>query len=286
VVISLRAHSISRTVWATLTEQPFTGHVLAVFEHACSLAIPNGGVIALVLPEIGDGPLNIVVNASPTDLEIQKPGMPVRLTGPWLRIGTLEISLDNAKIWEPRPDWNALRAQLSNYKDRFRFLESSARRQAAEGSLLLPVAKGTPTPRPGPSTGSRLEQAAFQITRQAAEALHAGLDGDKSRLHWGVAQLAGLGRGLTPAGDDFLAGVMLWMWLAHPNPDRLCQQIVTIAAPRTTPLSASFLCAVAKGECSGWSGAPTGNCPAAGAGTRRHLRGRYAGRFSLDGAGI
>ena len=68
-------------------------------------------------------------------------------------------------------------------------------------------------------------------------------------LETGAAQLAGLGGGLTPAGDDFLTGVMLWAWLAHPSPRSQCRLLVKAAAPRTTTLSAAFLQAAARGEC-------------------------------------
>jgi hypothetical protein len=63
-------------------------------------------------------------------------------------------------------------------------------------------------------------------------------------------QLAGLGNGLTPAGDDFLTGVMLWAWLAHPQPQRFSALLAETAVPRTTTLSAAFLQAAAEGECS------------------------------------
>jgi hypothetical protein len=55
---------------------------------------------------------------------------------------------------------------------------------------------------------------------------------------------------LTPAGDDFLAGAMLWGWLAHPTPDFLCRLVIEAAVPRITTLSAAFLRAAARGECS------------------------------------
>jgi hypothetical protein len=249
VVTSLRARSISHTVWATLTEQSFTGHVLAVFERACNLKTPDGKVMALVLPKVGDGPLNVVVDASPGDLARMEPGMAARSIEQRLWVGELEITLDGAEIWDPCPDWNTLRAQCANREDRFRRLQALARRQESQGSLLGPVVQGAPAPRPASTISGKAEEATFQTTWQATEALRAGLEGDKGRLHRGVTQLAGLGKGLTPAGDDFLNGVMLWAWLAHPTPHRLCQQIVELAVPRTTNLSAGFLRAAANGEC-------------------------------------
>jgi hypothetical protein len=64
-----------------------------------------------------------------------------------------------------------------------------------------------------------------------------------------AAQLAGLGVGLTPAGDDFLTGVMIWAWVAHADPEWVCRFLVEASASRTTALSAAFLRAAARGEC-------------------------------------
>jgi hypothetical protein len=85
--------------------------------------------------------------------------------------------------------------------------------------------------------------------RGAAEALKACWElNDKARLRIGARQLAGLGGGLTPAGDDFLAGLMLGAWLIHPQPSSLCQVLIRAAVPHTTVLSGAMLRAAARGE--------------------------------------
>jgi hypothetical protein len=84
---------------------------------------------------------------------------------------------------------------------------------------------------------------------QGARALRAGWTYDMAQLQEGAIRLAGLGRGLTPSGDDFLTGVMLWAWLAHVKPHSVCRALVDAAADRTTTLSAAFLRAAARGEC-------------------------------------
>jgi hypothetical protein len=79
--------------------------------------------------------------------------------------------------------------------------------------------------------------------------------GDAIEAGTGVAeaaeQLAGLGPGLTPAGDDYLVGVMAALWLAGKAP--LAQEIAQVAIPRTTLLSGAFLKAAAQGHyVEGW----------------------------------
>ncbi len=200
--------------------QPFSARVLAVFDRVCDLVTPEGKVIALVTPDVGDGPLNIVVGAwSPTWF---------CHFGPNLQIDDMQIDLSQATVWEPRPDWSALRDRLDPITGRLPALYEMARRH-----VQVAWAGTSPTP--------------IQIT--LPKPMPEGWNGDLDKLRNGAAQLAGLGRGLTPAGDDFLCGVMLWAWLAHPAPDEFCRAIAETATPRTTTLSAAFLRSAARGEC-------------------------------------
>jgi hypothetical protein len=68
----------------------------------------------------------------------------------------------------------------------------------------------------------------------------------------GAARLAGLGNGLTPAGDDFLMGVIFALWASRPpyKVEPLADSIATSARPHTTRLSGAWLEAAARGEAS------------------------------------
>jgi len=211
--VPLQAFSISRSVQEQL-HKTRTWQVLAVFERACNLATPAGDVFALVLPEIGDGPLNIVVEAQRGVFAAVEPGASTSIEKAIMRLGNLEIRLDQVVPWEPRPNWERLRQHREKIEHRLPRVRGYALRQAPPDSLLDLTGFGKPV-----------------------------------RSDW-VEQMAGLGSGLTPAGDDFLMGVMLRAWLAHPEPESFCQQIVEIAAPRTTTLSAAFLRAASRGGCS------------------------------------
>ena len=65
-----------------------------------------------------------------------------------------------------------------------------------------------------------------------------------------ASRLAGLGMGLTPAGDDFIVGALYASWIIHPtNIVRvLAEEIAGAAAPLTTSLSAAWLRSAGKGE--------------------------------------
>ena len=65
--------------------------------------------------------------------------------------------------------------------------------------------------------------------------------GDKNLIAAGVAQGLGLGRGLTPAGDDFLCGVMLATYVSAEFPSDFFSDIFYDAQEKTTTVSYFFL---------------------------------------------
>ena len=134
-------------------------------------------------------------------------------------VGDLHVKWRRADAWEPRPPWGALR-----------------QRAAGVDRLRGHVRAAGPGNRPWPPG--------------AVEALQAGWAGDQDALRRAARSLAGRGAGLTPSGDDALVGAMLRAHLDHPDPLSFCGPVVDEAAPRTTLLSAAFLRAAARGECS------------------------------------
>jgi hypothetical protein len=242
VPIMYRARSISRTVSERLHARPGLVRVLAVFEHACNLLTTDGDVITLVTPKIGDGPLNVVIEGGGGPFAALHPGAPVTLGQERFLGANLEIHLKGATVWEPRPDWGALRARRAAIVAGLPALRAQALRHVPAGSLLALLG--------GPPASDGLDMAILSQAQAAAQALRAGWSGDLEGLRGGAAGIAGLGNGLTPAGDDFLSGAMLGAWLAHPAPGPFCRALAKAAAPRTTLLSAAFLRAAARGECS------------------------------------
>ena len=247
------ARSLSRSVWERLVERPCDARVASVFQRACNLMTAEGHVIGLVLPEVGNGPLNIVVDGSPSIFSALEPGMSVWLDKGRLGVADLQIDLKKAVIWDAQPNWKEFRALQNKIKDRLPLLQSFALRHATEGSFLPLVSQQQVGDEPylaGVKSLGSPSSIVFAAAYEAMRFMQAGWEQDESLLQTGAAQLAGLGGGLTPAGDDFLTGVMIWGWLAHPNPGLLGRLLFEAAAPRTTMLSAALLEAAARGECS------------------------------------
>ncbi len=209
-----------------LGAQPFFGRVLGRFKHACNLIDEQGRIIALTLPVVGNGPFTIVV---PGDLGLFNAlllNQPVRANYQTLFVGQWHISLSQASVWEPKivsPDQplkiKPMAEIIKPYADGPRFDEST------------PVARNMA--HRARQAAARLSQA---ITRRESQ----------TEVAQAVAQLAGLGSGLTPAGDDYLLGVMVALWLTGQI--ELLPEIAEVASPKTTALSRAFLRAAARGE--------------------------------------
>jgi hypothetical protein len=160
---------------------------------------------------------------------------PVSISSTDLRVGDIRFSHDQARAWNPTVTWDDLRLDKVMYS--LPLIESSLKSVAPKGSFFDML------------DGDDLTE--WQIVAQSAwPNLKSGIqDFDKSVIIGSVHKLAGLGEGLTPAGDDFLLGVIYSLWiLGDASAQVIIRLIVTEAMPRTTRLSAAWLNAAGSGE--------------------------------------
>jgi hypothetical protein len=242
------AHSISRSVSPPLTPSPL--RILGLHRRVCNLISDRGDVIALVHPSVGNGPFHIVL-ARPVSFAGLKVGERGRWRGDSLLFERFAVDLAGAQAWDPALPrapvsaraWGQLRERLPGgdmNRKGFGWLGSPG--DESPGYRTAPDESG-------------YDLALAERTQQGAEHLLAGLHaGRESDIARGTERLAGLGPGLTPAGDDFLLGFMARIWLepallpaGWTAPD-LCQRIARIAAPRTTRLSRTWLTHAARGH--------------------------------------
>jgi hypothetical protein len=222
------ARSISYRA-AVLLRLGVTGRVLASFERVCDLVTDGGEVCALVWGGIGNGPLNVVLDGKPgADLPVYAR---FAVRGRCLAVGGAAFDLADAELWDARPEWDALRARRAQVVAAAQAVRRSAQCAGLQSESLLKQA--------GPAV--EVAAAAFQDAWQC---------GARRELLAAARGLCGLGPGLTPAGDDWLAG---WLLAQHLNADRaglrdLTGLIAGIAATRTTTLSRAFLECAAAGE--------------------------------------
>jgi len=197
---------------------------------------------------VGNGPLNIVLEGNGFLARGLEVGLPVKGDGRGIRVGEAlnnepyRVSLAEAEIWEPRLEWEGLAVDWPGLKASLAVLHDHLIAQAPAESLACLLVTGA-------AGGRSVESAYRRAARRAIEGLLAALQvGDRQGITTGAAALAGLGPGLTPAGDDFLLGLMagLRTWpqfLAGKglSVEEACQAIYGAAAGRTNLLSTALL---------------------------------------------
>jgi hypothetical protein len=197
---------------ARILTRPGSGRVRAVFSRALYLDVP-GGLIALCSTQVPRGPLHLRMTALPAVLT----GCPVLVATGSLRIGDHAYP-STAPVWAPRlPPASTL---------------GRAHEQAREWLPCL-----GPTLDLGPAGDAGLAGDALAALRRGDLLTFAGLVG-------------GRGSGLTPAGDDLLAGVLLVACAlrdgspTHSATLRRCAH----GAP-TNDIARTFLACAARGRC-------------------------------------
>ena len=252
----LQAVSISQPVMVTLERQGFAGSVLSIFAEACNLRSDQGEVLALVSQRVGNGPMNIVLEEDSFLSGGWEAGLPVEGDEGSLQIGETLISLAGAEVWGPWLEWAGLSADGPGLEANLTVLRHHLMAQAPGESWACLGGYGNPSHLvAGPAEGRSLEATYREVARGAIEGLLAALHGgDRQGLAASAAALAGLGPGLTPAGDDFLLGLMagLRTWPTFLegkglSVEEACQAIYGAAAGRTNLFSRALLRSASEG---------------------------------------
>ncbi len=218
--------SVSRPVWQALPRSETPVRVLGAFRRVIDLLVDDR-VIALALPATGNGPFHIVVGALPA---FEAREMMLNWRGDVIHLGRWRLDFGpSPALWEPRPDWNALYLREDRLAE-LRALAREAARACEAPSPFVAWLLGAPMP---------------QIT--ALE--RALVCQDTNDLQEAVAAIAGLGPGLTPSGDDFLAGVMIASRIVEKATRLNVPNVIFEAAqPRTNRISRAFLRAARDGQ--------------------------------------
>jgi hypothetical protein len=218
--------------------------VLHIFDDVCNLIDVDDDVLSLVTAEIGDGPFSVVLPQVQLPTLIS-PSSPVTYSEDLLAVGDLCVEVSNARVWNPLPDWDRLRS-------------GGVRLAAGQPELITSIKKAAPPESLAalivhlPASKSAVAANVLRQAREPAGKLIDGLrKGDVERICSGVAELAGLGEGLTPAGDDWIMGCLLGARIILDENEMLnvASAVEEVIAARTTPLSAASIRAAARGEC-------------------------------------
>ncbi len=229
---NLSAKSIAKPIRDFIFSES-EGILHSIFNQSCNLLITDR-LIGLVAPELGNSPYNIILDCA--DFENLEVGMSVKISDGKILIGSdLVIDLTLAEIWNPEIltdnfDWKIAAENLQELMKTMPALSKSIAIipnliQETEFLKLDPVIRrgdNYTQLSPRRMTGSRkLREICFfnlneykdemeihlakKIENFSAELFSTNFSAEN--IAASVDSLIGLGSGLTPSGDDFLAGI-------------------------------------------------------------------------------
>ena len=218
---SINSLSLTSSVNDWLANSHHPG-ILHVFDHACNLINEGREVLSIVTPQIGNGPFNLVIQNDVLFSGCLSIESPLLIFPDQLHLGDLLIHTARVKDWNALPDWKTL------HRKQEKILFDLLRLQIPD--YLSP-------------TLSTLNSLSYTLSYSISAA-------DISTAKDMASQVAGMGIGLTPSGDDFLMGAIYAAWIIHPQDvaQKLAQEIAETAAPLTTSLSAAWLKSAGRGE--------------------------------------
>jgi hypothetical protein len=242
VIASLKPISIAPKAknWLKNSRQ---ARVLHVFQTALNLINEHDQVFSLVTPTIGNGPFSMVVKkANFTNFADSSTTIQIIEHNLW--IGDVPCPCNQITVWWPRPDWDSLRSQKKYIATQIKSIEALIHEHGSADSFSQIFTR----------TGCKpgyLQNKIAGAARDAIENLSKGLNTqDLLLVQDAVKQLAGLGLGLTPSGDDCLMGVIYGLWSAYPQAFAVqCAKLIyRTAKGKTNHLSTAWLGAAAEGE--------------------------------------
>jgi hypothetical protein len=251
---ALVAADYSRPIRPLFEQPPRIGVIQGIFHRAMNIALddtvlsvlsdelpsmPNGVRVPSVLIEEILRSLHTGMNVLIGDGELLIPG------------ADLSLSLPTSPPWEPRPaveERRWCRMTVVQHGHLLARYLADQHQQHGLGSLAGPLLLKQSVPK------TPLERLALPQLRLLARA---SWQLDRAGVEVAANGLAGLGPGLTPAGDDALGGFAAVMALLSPylSADavprkHIAETLMTIARSRTTKLSAVLLAHAACGEVS------------------------------------
>ncbi len=233
--------------WLASAAEP---RIHSLYRQSINLIDSNQRLLSVVLPEVGLGPFAIVVakpDASPDasfeGFDTIDLASPVTINSQLIEIGLVQVDVASAKEWQPRPDWQRFGEGL----DRAAQAKLAALlRDHAPPNSFAPLANGA-LPEPNETVQSKALHAAARPAELLLSSLAAG---DSVGVGEAAMQLAGLGGGVTPSGDDYLQGAIhaLWLRLSEASARDMGKAIAAEATPRTNVISGEWLRSAARGE--------------------------------------
>jgi hypothetical protein len=224
VIPILKARCIGKPLLHSLTKNYFTGSVVGIYQDFCNILGNDGRMITIAIRPVGKSPFSVLIEWQDSFMSIVAK-MNVQADQYGIKVGdAIYISLDNAKTWV---------SKMPQFPRTFRLKAPSA-------ELLFGCTHWLEST----FYDSNNKYVKNKLISGAKELQNALVN--RHPIKKPVTYLAGLGFGLTPAGDDYLLGVMASLWLTKNT--NFLEEIGYLSSQKTTSLSAAYLMAASKGD--------------------------------------
>jgi hypothetical protein len=187
---------------------------------------------------LGRGPLNVPCRGAPRDWRsVVRPGSPASVRCGKLDLSGHLIAFHDAPVWSPGP---GSFSTCASWEDGLDLLSRALPAKLPDGGLAALV-------RQQAVAGTLVEKAAWPAV-QALSKWAASPDEEETEPPVeAVCALLGLGPGLTPSGDDFLAGFMVaHRAVGQVGRSSALSHVISENIGLTSPLSAAHLSAAAR----------------------------------------
>jgi hypothetical protein len=239
----------AETIGSRVPRTRCSGRVEAVFQHACNVALDAGGLVTVLAPHAGNVAHGVRLSRDVQFGFHMRQGMPVRIDEDLIDFdaGAVEVKLDGARTWA-----SAFRPGRCKWNPRSIRAASIVRDLLGRDAAICDsefLARALRKDDPATPLGTRISHVLPSLS-------HCAQVGDSACVLRQLAQLVGLGPGLTPAGDDFIIGWLAGIALRAGTPPRrrflqdLCAGLAPLGAA-TSSVSRQHLedaCALAFSE--------------------------------------
>ena len=248
----LNAQSIGLSAYDRIQIQGKIGLIHSIFQRVINITVLEDRLISLVGQEVGQGPLNILVNI-PNHINLStvgiKKGDIVTRVRESIIIGenVIVISTQWTELWEPKRKFQASLQPLKTIMANIEIMRDIALASDHLSGLgeLIPFTHINGLKVPKTEKLSSVSHLALPHISSMLKAIKSGHSHDIIRI---AKHLVGLGPGLTPAADDMLLGLMISMLYISENfiktsidVKKINKDIISIISGRTTIISEEFL---------------------------------------------
>jgi hypothetical protein len=199
--VKLKAQSISKLLYPIPHSIKGT-RVHSTFDRSCNILFDDL-LIGIVPLEFGNNPNAIVLQYSQNEepwTGFIKQGMPVQIDGNQILIGPIKIDLSDANFWNPELilDFTDIKNKLTCLSTLITSIPNPSIFLKTSFDYFNNQAKSDPLS----------EYISTKITFFVENLFVKDIEYSQKELDVATLDLVGLGYGLTPSGDDFLAGLI------------------------------------------------------------------------------